>query len=100
MQIFYSKFTFSKNHFRITISVSNNFDSYQVPTFCKAWSRSKVFAKVIGRAAAKDLGDSIVLLGQKSRRQVFSHTFQLLKLILAIFVDGHALNDHFYQISF
>ena len=42
---FSSKITFSKNYFRNTIRVSNSLDPYQVPTFNRLWSVSKIICK-------------------------------------------------------
>ena len=48
---FFSKLTFSKNSFRNTIGVSNSLDPDRnsEPIFCRSWSGSKLFAKVISR---------------------------------------------------
>ena len=44
----FSKLTFSKNSFGNTISVKH-FRPRSGPTFCRSWSGSKLFAKVISR---------------------------------------------------
>ena len=44
----FSKLTFSKNSFRSTISFKQ-FGSSVSPTICRAWTGSKLFAKVINR---------------------------------------------------
>ena len=50
VDLFFSKIHFfKKKSFRNTIRVSKEFGSRSGPTFCRAWSGSKLFAKVISR---------------------------------------------------
>ena len=44
-----SELLFQKKDFRNTIKVSKQFGSWSGPTFCRSWSGSKLFTKVISR---------------------------------------------------
>ena len=60
-----SKSTYSKNSFGNTIGVSKQFGSRLGPTLCRAWSGSKLFAKVIRRQPIRQRGKQLRNISRK-----------------------------------